>query len=200
MASHAAHKSTGWAAGIIAAATLAQAGMSAPWCALAFVTANLGATAPDWLELAWWRRGRGRHTWIAHRSWTHWGLAWFALVAYAYYGMAEQPWLSQALAFGIGGVIHLIADAPNPLGVPWLWGSRRMSLHLWNSGRADILVTAPIWLSAAVVADKTWSQGAFTYLASSFVEQTAWPAFVEGFSYCVHWSVAACVTMLSRFA
>lgn len=200
MASHAAHKITGWAAGIIAAATLSRAGLSEAWCGLAFVVANLGATAPDWMELAWWRRGQGRHTWIAHRTWTHWGVAWVGLALYSYQGMAEHPWLSQSLAFAIGGLIHLAADAPNPLGVPWLWGSRRMSLNLWNSGRADVLVTVPIWIAAATVADYTWTRGAFTYLTTSFLQETAWPVFKEGFVTCVHWSVMACLRLMSNAA
>jgi membrane-bound metal-dependent hydrolase YbcI (DUF457 family) len=197
MASREAHNSIGWAAGVIAAATLSRHGAAMPWCALAFITGWLGSTAPDWMELAWWRRGRGRHTWIAHRTWTHWGLAWAALAGYAYLRMHDMPWLTQAFAFAVGGLIHLVADAPNPLGVPWLWGSQRMSLRLWNSGRADVLVIAPTWLGAAVMADGTWNQGFITARASAFLCKTVWPAFVQGLIDGVQWTAAACERLMA---
>ncbi|RDJ99347.1 hypothetical protein DLM46_29425, partial [Paraburkholderia lacunae] len=40
--------------------------------------------------------------------------------------------------FACGGLMHLLADWPNPLGVPWIAG--RHSLNLWNSGHCDLIV------------------------------------------------------------
>ena len=45
--------------------------------------------------------------------------------------------------FACGGLMHLLADWPNPLGVPWIW--RRHSLNLWKSGRCDLIVVAAAW-------------------------------------------------------
>src|SRR4051812_33890992 len=71
MASSEAHHATGWAAGIIAAALASKAaGMDYLSCALALLGGVVGATAPDWLEVAWWTSKR--KLWITHRTLTHW--------------------------------------------------------------------------------------------------------------------------------
>ncbi len=84
MASHNAHHATGWAAGLIAAALVWQAGAAGPWHVgsfAAFAAGVAGGTAPDWLEVAWW--SRKRRLWIKHRTATHWGLGWIALLWFA---------------------------------------------------------------------------------------------------------------------
>ncbi|MFP3615840.1 hypothetical protein SB778_37995, partial [Paraburkholderia sp. SIMBA_050] len=45
----------------------------------AFAAGVAGGTAPDWLEVAWWTRKR--RLWITHRTVTHWGIGWIALLA-----------------------------------------------------------------------------------------------------------------------
>jgi membrane-bound metal-dependent hydrolase YbcI (DUF457 family) len=67
-----------------------------------------------------------------------------------------------ALPFGFaaGGIMHLLADWPNPLGVPWLWVSRRHSLKWWNSGRGDWLVMGIAWTAAFAMADHAWFHSA----------------------------------------
>lgn len=152
MASTKAHHATGWAAGVIAAALVVKAGASGPyhfWGMVAFVGAVFGGTAPDWLENAWW--SRRRKLWITHRTLTHWGLGWIALLAYCYLALGTAWWAPPGFGFAAGGIMHLLADWPNPLGVPWI--ARRHSLNLWNSGHCDLIVIGGAWLAAALVSD-----------------------------------------------
>lgn len=159
MASRQAHESLGWAAGLIAAAVVAKTGSAGQfhqWSVLAFLMAYSGGTAPDWLEIAWWARGRGRYSWVSHRTWTHWGVGWAALLAVSYVLLPVYPWMSMLFGFAAGGMIHLIADWPNPLGVPWLLVYRRHSLNWWNSGRCDWLIVFSAWMVAIGLADHVW--------------------------------------------
>lgn len=152
MASHKAHHLTGWAAGVIAAALVVRAGAGGPyyiWGLASLIAGLFGATAPDWLEVAWW--SRRRRLWITHRTWTHWGVAWIALLSYSYQDLPRQHWAPMLFGFAAGGLMHLLADWPNPLGVPWLIG--RHSLKLWKSGRCDWIVIGLAWLGAFLVAD-----------------------------------------------
>ena len=134
MASNKAHHATGWAAGLIAAAFVFHAGAGGPYqfqTILSFTMGILGGTAPDWLEIAWWSR---RHRlWVTHRTITHWGLGWLALLAYAYVSLNHQFWAPLVFGFAAGGVMHLLADWPNPLGVPWIF--RRHSTQYSNPVR-----------------------------------------------------------------
>lgn len=147
MASHAAHHASGWAAGLVAAALVAQAGAAGV----------AGGTAPDWLEIAWWRRTR--RLWVTHRTITHWGVGWAALLAFAYRSLGHRhPWAAPLFGFACGGLVHLIADWPNPLGVPWLW--KRHSLNWWNSGHCDLIVVAAAWAGALWLAQAAWGHAA----------------------------------------
>lgn len=160
MASTAAHRSTGWAVGVIAAAIVSRQ-FSDPyhlWAIVTLLFAYAGGTAPDWLEIAWWSRRGGKRLWITHRSWTHWGLAWIALLVFSYRALGRAPMAAPAFGFAAGGVMHLLADWPNPLGVPWLL-TQRHSLQWWKSGRCDYLIIITAWLSALAIADHVWWHG-----------------------------------------
>ena len=152
MASRSAHHLTGWAAGVIAAVLVAQAGAAGPWYigSLAACLAGVaGGTAPDWLEIAWW--SRSRRLWITHRSATHWGVGWIAALVLAHRSLGHAHLFAAPLfGFACGGLMHLVADWPNPLGVPWIF--RRHSLNWWKSGRCDLLVVALAWAAACWVA------------------------------------------------
>jgi membrane-bound metal-dependent hydrolase YbcI (DUF457 family) len=156
MASHSAHRATGWAAGMIAAVLVARAGAAGIWnigSLAAFAAGVAGGTAPDWLEVAWW--SRTRRLWIAHRSATHWGLGWALALIYAYHFLGHaHPLAAPVFGFACGGLMHLLADWPNPLGVPWIW--RRHSLNWWKSGSCDVLVVALAWAGAACVVWPLW--------------------------------------------
>lgn len=124
-----------------------------PW--LAAMLAVSGATAPDWLELAWFRKGV-RHSLIPHRTWTHWLLPWGWLYGYAFLSLDLQPWASAALGFAVGGLLHLLMDLPNPSGIRFLHPFRqRITLNWW---RGDQMVTPLVLLSwAAGAAALQWA-------------------------------------------
>jgi membrane-bound metal-dependent hydrolase YbcI (DUF457 family) len=149
MASSKAHHATGFAAGVIAAAVVARIGGSHDGAfyigiLMSFIAGVAGSTAPDWLEVAWW--SRTRRLWIAHRTLTHWGIGWIALLAVSYWELGHSIYAGPAFGFACGGLMHLLADWPNPLGVPWIAG--RHSLNLWNSGHCDLIVVAASWAAA----------------------------------------------------
>ncbi|WP_420994826.1 metal-dependent hydrolase [Cupriavidus sp. 30B13] len=158
MASSKAHHATGWAAGLIAAAIVARAGAGGPCqlgAALAFAAGVAGGGAPDWLEVAWW--SRSRRLWITHRTWTHWGVAWLALLVLSQRALGSHALAAPAFGFACGGLMHLLADWPNPLGVPWIF--RRHSLNWWKSGRCDLLVVAASWAGALTLSRHVWFHG-----------------------------------------
>lgn len=151
MASHKAHHATGFAAGVIAAALVARSSHSGffhPGVLLSFIAGVAGSTAPDWLEVAWWTRAR--RLWITHRTLTHWGVGWVLLLVLSYRWLGHSPFAAPAFGFACGGLMHLLADWPNPLGVPWIAG--RHSLNWWNSGHCDLLVVGASWAAAWFVA------------------------------------------------
>ncbi|WP_038491353.1 metal-dependent hydrolase [Janthinobacterium agaricidamnosum] len=169
MASNKAHHATGWAAGVIAATLVEQADAGGPFHLLSFLSfamGVLGGTAPDWLEVAWW--SRGHKLWITHRTWTHWGIAWIALLVYSYMMLRLHFWAPLAFGFAAGGIMHLLADWPNPLGVPWI--VRRHSLKWWKSGRYDIIVVTASWLSAGIVADHVFFRNIHALKTIAFVK------------------------------
>lgn len=79
--------------------------------------------------------------------------------------MPEAPPLSLLFGFAAGGVMHLLADFPNPLGVPWLLPTRRHSLKWWNSGRYDLIVVFAAWFAAVYLTDQAWFEGRLKELA-----------------------------------
>jgi membrane-bound metal-dependent hydrolase YbcI (DUF457 family) len=89
--------------------------------------------------------------------------------------LPTYPWLSILFGFAAGGVTHLLADAPNPLGVPWLFPTRRISLNLWRSGRCDLIVVGSAWLAASAMVDRTWLDSRYTELTLNLVREKALP-------------------------
>jgi hypothetical protein len=158
MASKKAHHATGFSAGVIAAAVVARLGGDDLFhigVLLSFIAGVAGSTAPDWLELAWW--SRARRLWITHRTLTHWGVGWGVLFAVSYHWIGRSIYAAPAFGFACGGVMHLLADWPNPLGVPWI--ARRHSLNLWKSGHCDLIVVAGSWVVAWFVGMHVWMHG-----------------------------------------
>lgn len=110
----------------------------------------IGATAPDWLEI----RKKDGGTIIRHRTITHWVPLWIVSLFFSYYLLIGYDFkidlLSQInhgnyfssilFGFSIGGIIHLIVDFPNPMGIPILTPYHRFSLHLWKSGKYEGLL------------------------------------------------------------
>lgn len=135
-----------------AAAWVIHKGAAGPYhlLALAAVMAGFwGGTAPDWLELIPWRKNK---RWCAHRTVTHWVPAWAGLFYAAGWGLQTWWWCAPLLGFAAGGLVHLLIDWPNPLGIPIVWP--RHSLNLWKSGRADSFVVVACWLGALWFCDR----------------------------------------------
>ncbi len=118
------------------------------WLATIFVI--IGSTAPDWLEIR-----SGEYTMIPHRTITHWLPLWVFGFLTAIYSLSPYYFsifdymtfldsfilgeiaASCLLGFSIGGLLHLLFDLPNPMGIPVLTPIHRFSLKLWNSGSME---------------------------------------------------------------
>lgn len=163
----------------MAAAMVSQTDASGPFhllTGLTFLCGWFGGMAPDWLEVAWWRRGH--RLWIAHRTATHRGELWIGMAVYAYHQLGYYLWAGPLWGFACGGLIHLIIDTPNPLGVPWIT-SRRFSLNLWKSGENDGLLIAASWLAAIWVCDKVLFDGVSSFYLR-LVIAVVWDHFSKG--------------------
>ena len=109
---------------------------------LILVGSQLGASAPDWLEIAHWRKqstwfGLGpdkgvRESVIPHRTITHTLLLW---VIFLIYSIVRFITASQAvfefalLAFAISGLTHLLLDIRTVMGIPLLPFGKRYHLN-----------------------------------------------------------------------
>jgi membrane-bound metal-dependent hydrolase YbcI (DUF457 family) len=100
----------------------------------------LGSKAPDWMEILI----KGKRL-ITHRTITHWLPLWVAALYFSYeyvdlinsYAMHLGELI---IGFSIGGLLHLLLDIPNPMGIPILTPTRRFSLNLWNSGSNEFVI------------------------------------------------------------
>lgn len=126
---------------------------------LGIIGVIFGATAPDWLEI---RRPDGG-TVIPHRTITHVVILWVGLFLFSLVNISNQQFLNyeflsflkiasyipQSLenisysifafffGFSAGGLLHLLVDFPNPMGIPFFIHNRRFSLKLWKSGKNE---------------------------------------------------------------
>ncbi len=113
----------------------------------------LGGTAPDWMEI---RKSNGG-TVIRHRTITHWLPLWLCAFFFVLgiltknsnlydiwnFDIISSHFWAFLFGFSIGGLLHLLVDIPNPMGIPILTPNRRFSLKLWKSGKFEIpIVTA----------------------------------------------------------
>lgn len=130
------HRLTGPAAAMIAGALAVMAAWEPRLQVAAAGIALCTTRLPDTLELR--NRFTGRSL-ISHRTITHWGLGWVAAAAFA---MAHDSIPAAALlGASIGSLVHLLGDAPNPMGVPWIFPWRRVRLGqrgLWRSGQHEV--------------------------------------------------------------
>jgi inner membrane protein len=99
--------------------TLIAAAPCALVAPLAMPAAVCGATAPDWIE--WVARALGHP--LKHRGPTHWVAGWLAACLFAL--MLPGAVGVLALAFALGGLSHVLADALTVSGVPFSPASDR---------------------------------------------------------------------------
>ena len=115
-----------------------------------------GVNAPDYLEIR-----KKEKTVIPHRTITHWIPLWICLFLYSLFSINSTYFdffsyihfekldtvvASALLGFSIGGLLHLLFDLPNPMGVPLLTPWHRVSLNLWKSGNREHLIIISVIL------------------------------------------------------
>ena len=47
------------------------------------------------------------------------------------------------MGVAVGAITHILGDAPNPMGIPWLWPTKRLRIGkkgLWRSGQHELLI------------------------------------------------------------
>lgn len=121
---------------------------------IAAVSTILGATAPDWLEI----RKSGGGTVIKHRTITHYLPIWAILFLVSLGYLTQNSFITEnlpalpdnmfcswilsfVLGFSFGGLLHLLTDLPNPMGIPIIVPNVRFSLKLWKSGKYEPAIT-----------------------------------------------------------
>jgi membrane-bound metal-dependent hydrolase YbcI (DUF457 family) len=135
------HRLTGIGAAFIAAAFARQMGLDIMGQTVAAGLAAVNTTIPDWIEIPIYIQGKRVSSVIPHRTITHWPPLWIALI----YFSAQQGGLIAAAGLGIsiGAFTHILGDAPNPMGIPWILPHKRMSLGgkgWWRSGQNELLM------------------------------------------------------------
>lgn len=147
------HRFTGIGAGFMAAAIARFAGAPEMIELIAAVVALLSTTMPDWIEIPFYRGGQRVGSLITHRTLTHWPPLWLGLIAWGVY----DGTVLGAIAIGsaVGSLVHILGDAPNPMGIPWVLPHKRLRIGekgLWKSGKYEF----PLILGFASVGFGMW--------------------------------------------
>src|SRR5690606_21443488 len=103
--------------------------------------AGAATTIPDWIEGPIYRLGLRVGSLIPHRTITHWPVLWLVLL---WWGLSFEGVVGAAM-FGtaIGALVDILGDAPNPMGIPWLWPTRRIRFGKkgwWRSGENELFL------------------------------------------------------------
>ncbi|KVP75548.1 hypothetical protein WJ96_07530 [Burkholderia ubonensis] len=136
------HRWTGLGAAFMAAAVVRLSGMTEFAEIAAALVAASSTTMPDWIEIPFYKNGVRSGSLIAHRTITHWPALWLLLIAWG----VHDGSIIGALAIGaaVGSLTHILGDAPNPMGIPWLLPHKRLRFGKkgwWRSGQHEILMT-----------------------------------------------------------
>jgi membrane-bound metal-dependent hydrolase YbcI (DUF457 family) len=100
-----------------------------------------GSSAPDWLEMSFYLRGKGKEkdrriSLIPHRTLTHWPPLWFGLAWLVW--EQNYPWYAESLIFGFiaSALLHIVMDSLSKSGVPILlpFAKFRMRVPLYSTG------------------------------------------------------------------
>lgn len=93
---------------------------------------------------------------LKHRGISHWFLLW-AVMCGAFAGdyfwiHSMEPLLAlSGLALATGGLVHLMGDLPNPMGIPLVVLGQRYSLNWWRSGENEFLIILFLVLAHFVI-------------------------------------------------
>lgn len=132
------HRLTGIGAAFIAAA-IARLTDTPEFIAAA--VALTATTMPDWIEIPFYRNGTRVGSLITHRTITHWPPLWLALI---YWGILQGGVVgAMAIGAAIGSLTHILGDAPNPMGIPWILPYKRLRFGKkgwWRSGQNEFFM------------------------------------------------------------
>lgn len=134
------HRWTGVGAAFFAAAVARVAGLPEVFAA---GMAAAATTLPDWSEIPFHRDGVRVGSLIPHRTVTHWPVLWAFVLGWACLTGGLVGALSAGVA--IGALTHILGDAPNPMGIPWLLPNKRLRIGkrgLWRSGQYELTIIA----------------------------------------------------------
>ena len=135
------HRLTGIGAAFIAAALVRMMGKPEMEQLIAGALALSTPRIPDWIEISTFRNGVRTGTVIPHRTITHWPFLWLAFAWYTHgYGGVIA---AAGLGVTIGAFTHILGDAPNPMGIPWILPHKRMVVGRrgwWKSGKHELLI------------------------------------------------------------
>ena len=135
------HRLTGLGAAFMAAAVARLSGMTEISELAAALVAASSTTMPDWIEIPYYRGGTRAGSLIPHRTITHWPALWFLLIAW---GVRDASIIGAVvIGAAIGSLVHILGDAPNPMGIPWLLPHKRLRFGKkgwWRSGQHEFLM------------------------------------------------------------
>ena len=136
------HRWTGLGAAF-AAAAVARFGHMGDLAELAAACiALVSTTIPDWIEIPFYRNGVRAGSIIKHRTLTHWPALWLGLI---YWGLQDMTLIgAAAIGAAVGALVHILGDAPNPMGIPWFIPTHRHRFGKkgwWRSGQHEVFIT-----------------------------------------------------------
>jgi membrane-bound metal-dependent hydrolase YbcI (DUF457 family) len=125
----------------MAAAVARLGGMSEISELAAALVAASSTTMPDWIEIPYYRGGSRAGSLIPHRTITHWPALWAILI---WWGVHDATIIGGVvIGAAVGSLVHILGDAPNPMGIPWLLPHRRLRFGKkgwWRSGQHEFLM------------------------------------------------------------
>lgn len=105
---------------------------------IAAAVAAFSTTMPDWIEIPIYRKGVRAGSLITHRTLTHWPPLWLGAIWWGVHigGLGGAAFIGAA----VGSLAHILGDAPNPMGIPWLVPHKRIRFGKkgwWRSGEHE---------------------------------------------------------------
>lgn len=170
------HRLTGLGAAFIAAAIAKTAGLDVFLQTASALVAAFSTSLPDWLEIPYYRKGVRTGSLIKHRTYTHWPWFWVGLIYWAF--SVKGPEGATMIGAATGALAHILADAPNPMGIPWIHPRQRIRFGKkgwWRSGRHEtvqvsLFTVFGVWVWVQVNPDNPFAK-ALTQISKESVKQ-----------------------------